>query len=110
MKNTRSAKAKGRRLQIKVRDQILLKYPELTLDDVRSTPASVPGEDIQLSPKGRRIFPFSIECKNQEKLNIWKSLEQAETNAKDNTALLIFKRNHSKTYVVLELDKFLSLL
>ena len=36
------------------------------------------GEDILLSPAARKLFPFSVECKNQEKLNIWSSLEQAE--------------------------------
>ena len=29
--------------------------------------------------KIRKLFPFSVECKNQEKLNIWSSLEQSKT-------------------------------
>ena len=67
------------------------------------------GEDILLSQL-RKLFPFSVECKNQEKLNIWSSLEQVETNSGKHTPLLIFKRNRTKTYVVLEFDKLLELL
>jgi len=56
------------------------------------------------------LFPFSVECKNQEKLNIWSSLEQAEINSGKHAPLVIFKRNRSKTYAVLEFDKLLELL
>ena len=89
----RSAKNKGKRLQNQVRDLILEKFQQLEEDDVR-----------------RKLFPFSIECKNQEKLNIWSSLEQAENNSGSHTPLLIFKRNRTKTYAVLEFDKLLELL
>ena len=68
------------------------------------------GEDILLSPAARKLFPFSVECKNQEKLNIWSSLEQTETNAGKHTPFLIFKRNRSKTYAVLQLDDLMEML
>ena len=68
------------------------------------------GEDILLSPAARKLFPFSTECKNQEKLNIWSSLEQAETNSGKHIPIVIFKRNRSKTYVALEFEKLLELL
>ena len=106
----RSAKNKGKRLQNQVRDLILEKFQQLEEDDVRSTTMGDSGEDVLLSPFARRLFPFSIECKNQEKLNIWSSLEQAENNSGSHTPLLIFKRNRTKTYVVLEFDKLLELL
>ena len=107
---TRSAKNKGKRLQNNVRDLILEKFTQLEPDDVRSTTMGDSGEDVLLSPFARRLFPFSIECKNQEKLNIWSSLEQAENNSGSHTPLLIFKRNRTKTYAVLEFDKLLELL
>ena len=44
------------------------------------------------------------------KLSIWSSLEQAENNSGVHTPLLIFKRNRTKTYAVLEFDKLLELL
>ena len=106
----RSAKNKGKRLQNKIRDLILEKFDTLEPDDVRSITMGDSGEDILLSPAARRMFPFSVECKNQEKLNIWSALEQAEENSGDHTPLVIFKRNRSKTYAVLEFDKLLKLL
>jgi len=108
---TRSAKNKGKRLQNKVRDLILEKFnSKLEPDDVRSITMGDSGEDILLSPAARRLFPFSVECKNQEKLNIWSSLEQAEGNSGNHPPLVIFKRNRSKTYAVLEFDELLKLL
>ena len=106
----RSAKNKGKRLQNKIRDLILEKFDSLEPDDVRSITMGDSGEDIFLSPAARRLFPYSVECKNQEKLNIWSSLEQAEENSGKHTPLVIFKRNRSKTYAVLEFDKLLELL
>ena len=107
----RSAKNKGKRLQNKVRDLILEKFnSKLEQDDVRSITMGESGEDILLSPAARRLFPFSVECKSQEKLSIWSSLEQAEDNSGDHIPLLIFKRNRSKTYAVLEFDELLKLL
>ena len=107
----RSAKNKGKRLQNKVRDLILEKFnSKLEQDDVRSITMGDSGEDILLSPAARRVFPFSVECKSQEKLSIWSSLEQAEDNSGDHIPLLIFKRNRSKTYAVLEFDELLKLL
>ena len=108
---TRSAKAKGRRLQNQVRDLLLETFKdELEPDDIRSQIMGMSGEDIVLSPAARKLFPFSVECKNQEKLNIWGALEQAEENSGNHTPLVIFKRNRSKTYAVLEFDKLLELL
>ena len=106
----RSAKNKGKRLQNTIRDLILEKFDTLEKDDVRSITMGDSGEDILLSPAARRLFPFSVECKNQEKLNIWSALEQAEENSGDHSPLVIFKRNRSKTYAVLEFDKLLELL
>ena len=106
----RSAKNKGKRLQNKVRDIILEKFDKLEPDDVRSITMGDSGEDILLSPAARRLFPFSVECKNQEKLSIWGALEQAEENSGKHSPLVIFKRNRSKTYAVLEFDKLLELL
>ena len=64
---SRSAKNKGKRLQNKVRDLILEKFNTLEDDDVRSTTMGDSGEDVLLSPAARKLFPFSIECKNKKK-------------------------------------------
>ena len=106
----RSAKNKGKRLQNKVRDLLLEKFTQLEEDDVRSTTMGDSGEDVLLSPAARKLFPFSVECKNQEKLNIWSSLQQAEDNAGEHIPLVVFKRNRSKTYVAFELDKLMEVI
>ena len=108
---TRSGKAKGRRLQNKVRDVLLEHFSEeLEPDDIRTAIMGETGEDIKLSPAARKLIPYSFECKNQEKLNIWSSLEQAEENSGDYPPVLIFKRNRSKTYVTVELEEFMKLI
>ena len=107
---TRSAKSKGRRLQNQVKDILLEAFTELEPDDIRTAIMGETGEDIKLSPAARRQIPFSFECKNQEKINIWSSLEQAEENSGDSKPVLIFKRNRSKTYAVLEIDDFIDII
>ena len=105
-----SRKAKGRVLQNKIVDELLRAFPELTSDDIVSVPASVNGRDIMLSAQAQRVIPYSIEAKNQEKLNIWSALQQAEDNVGNLIPTLIFKRNRSKTYVAIELDEFIKII
>tara|TARA_A100001201_G_scaffold102222_1_gene87781 strand:+ start:839 stop:1192 length:354 start_codon:yes stop_codon:yes gene_type:complete len=107
---TRSAKNKGKRLQNKVKELLLESFNELEEDDIRSAIMGETGEDIKLSPAARKLIPYSFECKNQEKLNIWDSLNQAEENSGDYDPILIFKRNRSKTYAVLKIEKFIELI
>ena len=68
------------------------------------------GEDIVLSPAAKRAIPYSFECKNQERLNLWGSLEQAEGNSQDRQPVLVFKRNRSKVYVAIDFEHFLELI
>ena len=75
--NTRSAKAKGRRLQNEICRMLLEHFKEnLQEGDLRPAIMGETGEDIKRSPLAKKIFPYSIECKNQEKLNIWSALKQ----------------------------------
>ena len=90
MISTSSRKAKGRRLQNKVRDLILEKF-DLHPDDVRGAIMGESGEDIKLSHFARERFPFSVECKAQEKLNIWESLKQAESNSEKGKPVLLYR-------------------
>ena len=106
----RSVKAKGRALQNCLRDKLREAFPGLHEDDIKSQTMGMTGEDIILTPAARKLIPYSFECKNQEKLNIWSSLEQAEENAQKGKPVLIFKRNRSKTYAVLQLEDFIELI
>ena len=104
--NTQSAKAKGRKLQQWVRDAIVSAC-NLQADDVQSRSMGAGGEDIMLSPTARVAFPFSIECKNQERISIWKSYEQAKSNAEVHEPLLIIKRNNHEPLAVINARYFI---
>ena len=71
---TQSAKAKGRRLQQWTRDQ-LIEHLFISDEDVESRSMGAGGEDLIMSKDARRKFPYSIECKNVEKVNIWDAME-----------------------------------
>ena len=112
----KSSKAKGRRLQNWVRDQLrkifvdTTKVPRLREDDIKSQTMGMPGEDIVLSPKAKDTIPYSFECKNVERLNLWAALEQAETNCEDREPVLVIKRNNTKTYAIVEFKVFAKLI
>jgi hypothetical protein len=105
----RSCKNKGRRLVKEIQSLLIQKYG-LSENDFCVPPGSVPGTDIKLSKAAAAKFNYGVECKNQESLNIWSSLSQCEKNAGELTPLLVFKRNRSKTYCVLELGDFLKII
>jgi len=104
-----SAKAKGRRLQQETRDSLLKYAPSLEEDDVRSTSMGASGEDILFSPAARKIYPFSIECKNVEKLSIWGAIDQAIDNKGKHDEMVVFAKNQSETYVALKFETFLEM-
>ena len=85
-------------------------FPKLHEDDIKSQTMGMSGMDIVLSPKAKKYIPYSFECKNKERMDLWKSLEQAESNAGKGTPVLVLKRNNSKTYAVIELDHFIRLI
>ena len=102
-----SAKSKGRNLQQWVRDTIQSAC-KLKPDDVQSRSMGASGEDIMLSPFARDVFPYSIECKNQERVSIWKAYDQAATNAGNHEPLLIIKRNRSRALAVVDAQHFIN--
>jgi hypothetical protein len=104
--NTQSAKAKGRRLQQWVRDK-LISQRGIKEDDVQSRSMGAGGEDIMLSSDARHYFPYSIECKNQEKVSIWKAYEQAESNSGKYEALLIIKKNGKEPLAIVSAEHFI---
>lgn len=109
---TASKKAKGRNFQKKIAQDIVEVFPKLTENDVFPRSMGSSGIDIQLSEKARALFPFAVEAKNQETTSIWSWIEQCEYNAEKEKLipLLIFKRNRSKTYAVIEWDLFLKII
>ena len=101
-----SCKAKGRRLQQRTCAALLETFDSLEKDDVRSTSMGAGGEDVQLSPAARKLIPFSIECKNTEKLSLVKAFAQAATHVGSPgvSPCVVFSRNRADTYVALKYD------
>ena len=108
----KSAKAKGRNLQNLVRDKLrsIFVGKKLEDDDIKSQTMGMSGEDIVLTPAAKKQIPYSFECKNTERLNLWKSLEQCELNCEDRNPVLVIKRNRSEVYAVVKFDNFLNLI
>jgi len=115
-KTVQSRKAKGRRLQQLVRDRIIASFPELTLDDVRSTSMGAGGTDVLLSAKAKSLFPYAVECKAQEG---YKKLYDAFDQANEHSAgkneelntfpLLVIKSNNKEPLAVVSFDYFMRL-
>ena len=103
---TQSAKAKGRNLQKWVRDQ-LIEQLEIHPEDIESRSMGAGGEDLIMSRSAREKFPFSIECKNVEKLNVWEAYEQAKSNCNGYEPIVIMKKNHKKPLVVIDAEYFI---
>ena len=106
----KSAKAKGRKLQNLVVKELRKAYPELEDDDIKGQVMGMSGEDVVLSPLAKRLIKLSFECKNQEKLNIWDSLLQAENNSENRAPVLVFKRNRTKVYAAIPFKYLIKLL
>ena len=105
---TSSAKAKGRRLQQWVA-KMLVEHLGVDEEDLESRPMGSSGEDIIMGKLTRQKFPYSIECKNQEAVNVWKAYEQAESNCKGYEPLVVIKRNQHKPLVVVDAEYFVRL-
>lgn len=105
-----SRKAKGATLQRWFRDKLLETFSHLQPDDVRSTSMGASGEDLLLSPLARSSFPFSVECKNTEKINVWSAYEQATANSKEFEPIVVIKKARKKPLIVVDAEYFINLL
>ena len=105
---TQSAKAKGRRLQQWFRE-LLIEELEVHPEDIESRSMGAGGEDLIMARAARTKFPYSIECKHQESLNVWKAYEQAQENSGDYEPIVVLKRNKSKPLVLIDADYFVRL-
>lgn len=103
-----SAKAKGRKHQQYVRDQILKRHLSLDGSDVRSTSMGAGGEDVQLSQAARALVPLSIECKHRASYAFYKDYDQACANApKGSEPILVARANHRPAVAIIDFEYFL---
>ena len=104
-----SAKAKGRRLQQQFRE-LLIEELGIHPEDIESRSMGAGGEDLIMARAAREKFPFSIEAKNQEKLNVWEAYKQSTENSGDYEPLVVLKRNNHKPLVLIDAESFVKLI
>jgi len=108
---TLNSNQKGKRFE---RD-VAKKLNKVFKTNVRRTPMSggmdnFKGDIIDINPDSI-LFDYHGECKNQEKLNIWKALEQARSDRPmGKTPVVVFTKNFEKDYACLEFEDFMNLL
>ena len=104
-----SRKQKARKLQNAVADMIRAWCEGLQPTDIKTATMGERGSDIIFSPLAQEILPFdAIECKCQERLNIWDALKQTAKHGK--ISLLFFNRNRTDIYVALKAEDFFGML
>jgi hypothetical protein len=87
--------------------QLLIEKLDIDPEDIESRSMGAGGEDLIMSRAARHKFPYSVECKNQEKLNIWSAWEQANSNRGIYEPIIVIKRNGTAPLVVLDAENFL---
>ena len=106
-------KAKGRKLQKMIAEQIsqLLGIPHGKDELIQSREMGQSGVDVKLIGEARKKFPFSVECKAQEKLAIPEWIKQAKQNQIEGTDWLLFcKRKREDSFVIMDTETFFNLL
>jgi len=109
---TRSAKAKGRKLQDFVRDIFRdIFRDKLEEDDITSRQMGGAGTDIVFTPSARKLIPFDIEAKNQERFNLNEAMNQAIENSKEGRIpVVVYSRNKDDVYISIKFMDLINLL
>ena len=104
-----NANKKGKRFELQVAKYLSKEFETLIRRTPNSGGLSIKG-DI-MATQGI-LSEFNWECKNQEKLNIWKALEQSRNDCigSHKEPLVVFTKNFEKDYVALELKDFVQIL
>ena len=78
-KESHRRKAKGEKLQKEIVADLKKHFPDHA-DNIKSSPMSAHGEDVQLTEEARKAIPFSFEAKYKEKglSNVYSAYEQAQ--------------------------------
>lgn len=108
----RSRKAKGRLLQNFVRDifRNIFRH-KLELEDIEARIMGGSGTDVVFTPAAKKLIPFDIEVKNQEKFNLNEAMKQAISNTKgDRIPVVVFSKNQDDVYIALKFMDLINLL
>lgn len=107
--NPSSAKAKGAAYQREIRD-LLVATLGLDPEDIESRPMGSNGQDLIMGVQSKKVFPFAIECKRTERLNIHAAWDQASANAGKLQPIVFHRRSRQRSLVTLDAQTFLSYL
>lgn len=111
-----SRKSKGRGLQkyvcSKLAEVLKIDYQQDNDNcEIHSKEMGQSGTDIVLRGVARERIKFDIECKNTEKLNLYKTIEQSKLNTQNGRNwLVVHKKNQHKPITILDFEVFVSLL
>jgi len=101
---------KGKRFERDVAKQLNKVFNTNVSRTPQSGGMSIKGDIIDINPDSI-LFDYHWECKNQEKLNIWKALAQARADRPmGKTPVVVFTKNFEKDYACLEFEDFMNLL
>lgn len=104
-----SMKAKGRALQQWVCEKIseVTNFQFGKDQPIESRPMGHNGVDVRMETSVLDLFPFSVECKNQEAWNIPSWVRQAKDNQVAGTSwLLVVKKNREKPIIIMDAEDF----
>lgn len=108
-----SRKAKGRSLQKWVCQQIseLTNFPWGKDQPIESRNMGQTGCDVRLERQVLEQFPFSVECKRQEKWSVPNWIRQTKENQMPNTDwLLIIRSSRQEPIIAMDAKAFFRLL
>ncbi len=105
-----NANQKGKRFEREVCKIINNKFDSNVIRTPQSGGLSIKGDIIDINPDSP-LYDYHWECKNQEKLNIWKALAQARADKPmGKIPVVVMTRNFENNYACLELEDFLNLI
>lgn len=102
MTTIRSYKSAHQGVVKEVIEKILDIDGNLTDNDVKPTPSSCNGMDVQLSEAARLVFPYAVECKRVVKPNIFAAYQQAMDNCGNLTPIVVVRLSNTKPVSVLK--------
>lgn len=78
---------------------------------IESRTSGCNGTDICLRGEAKKLFPFSVECKAVENLNLVEAINQAKDNKQEGTDWLLVHRRKAleNDVVIMDIDAFVAL-
>lgn len=104
-----SRKAKARELQKYVAQRIsnITGIPCGKDELIESREMGQAGSDVKLIGPAQQAFPFAVECKRTEKLDLFGAIRQAKENTKEGIDwLVIHRRSQEDALVTMKADVF----